>query len=90
MPAARDWHPEDIKAALRKRGWSFSRIAREHGYAMTSPRDVLRRKWSQVETIVAEIVGVPAAKIWPSRYGNRRRARRDRRSGTDRRIPQGG
>jgi len=63
-----DWHPADIKAALEKRGYSFRRIAREMGYAMKSCDSVLRRPFGPVEERVAEIIGVPAATLWPSRY----------------------
>lgn len=63
-----DWHPADIKAALAKKGYSFARIAREHGYVVNSCNSVLVRTWSQVQQIVADIIGVPPESIWPSRY----------------------
>lgn len=63
-----DWHPADIKAALAKQGYSFAKIAREKGYASTSPNTVLSRPWKIMEKIVSEIIGVPPEKIWPSRY----------------------
>lgn len=69
-----DWHPADIKAALAKavdaqgRGYSFARIANEHGYVSNSPNTVLWRPWSTMERIVADIVGVEPWTIWPSRY----------------------
>lgn len=62
------WHPADIKAALEKRGYSFRRIAREMDYALKSCDSVLRRPMGPVEERVAEIIGVPAAELWPSRY----------------------
>ncbi len=80
--ASGDWHPADIKAALEKRGYTFSRIAREHGYALKSPSDVLRYTWSQMERIVADIIGVHPKEIWPSRYdsqGNPKRSRQTTR-----------
>lgn len=67
--ASSDWHPADIKAALEKKGYTFARIARENGYtALNSPNTVLRKNWSQMERIVADIVGVHPAEIWTSRY----------------------
>lgn len=64
----KDWHPADIKAALAKKGYTFARLAREHGYVKNSPPNVLHNHWSQIERIVADIVGVQPAEIWPSRY----------------------
>lgn len=64
-----DWHPADIKAALAKKGYTFARIAREHGYCSNSPNSVLWVGWKPMERIVADIVGVQPEEIWPSRYG---------------------
>ena len=61
-----DWHPADIKAALAKKGYTFARVARENGYGSKSPNMVLHKHWSQIEAIVARIIGVPAAVIWPT------------------------
>jgi Ner family transcriptional regulator len=66
-----DWHPWDIKAALGKKGYTFSRIAKENGYYPTTPCDVLRRQWPDMERILANIIGVEAWEIWPTRYDDR-------------------
>ncbi len=66
-----DWHPADIKASLAKKGYSFARIAREKGYVRNSPNMVLHKAWPIMERIVAKIVGVKPAVIWPSRYDRR-------------------
>ncbi|MGE4545797.1 MAG: transcriptional regulator [Pedobacter sp.] len=65
-----DWHPADIKAALAKKGFTFARIAREHGYRSNSPNSVLWTRWRPMERIVADIIGVAPEDIWPSRYGS--------------------
>lgn len=90
-PTAYDWHPADIKAALEKRGWTFARIAREHGYTcVATPCDVLRKPYAIMEQIVAGIIGVRPQDIWPSRYDSngvtlQPRARmRPQRLGSDR------
>ena len=67
----KDWHPADIKAAMDKKGYSFARIAREYGYVRNSPNMVLRKAWPIMERIVAKIVGVKPAVIWPGRYDRR-------------------
>ena len=68
-----DWHPADIKAALAKSGsgYTFARIAREYGYVSNAPNSVLHKAWSHMERIVAGIIGVRPADIWPSRYDRR-------------------
>ena len=63
------WHREEIKAALRMRGWSWARLARHYGYSgRGTPSDVLRRSWPFMEKVVADIIGVPPCQIWPGRY----------------------
>lgn len=61
-----DWHPADVKAALEKRGISLRRLAKEYGYSHI--QRVLVSQWWAAEQIVAQAIGVPADKIWPSRY----------------------
>lgn len=63
-----DWHPWDIKAALGKKGYSLVRVARENGYAKTSPSEVLRKPWPAMEDLIANAIGVEPWEIWPSRY----------------------
>lgn len=86
-----DWHPADIKASLAKKGYSLVRIARENGYSEGSPYIVFRKPWAPMEEIIAQIIGVPARKIWPSRYRRGRvirgpysmQRRRSLRTGTE-------
>ena len=63
------WRRDEIKAALRQRGWSFRRLGRHYGYKdERTPGDVLRRPWPFMEKVVADILGVPPSQIWPERY----------------------
>lgn len=64
----KDWHPWDIKAALGKKGYSLTRVARESGYSKTSPFDALRKPWPAMERIIADFIGKEPWEIWPSRY----------------------
>lgn len=63
-------HPEDIKAALRKRGSSQSRVARDLGVAQTSVHNVIHGacKSDRIAKAIADIVGVDRADLWPGRY----------------------
>lgn len=63
-----DWHPEDIKAELHKRGLSLAELGRRNGYADGSFKSVLRTKSKPPQQIVACALGVPPETIWPSRY----------------------
>jgi len=75
----KDWHPADIKASLAKKGYTFARVAREYGcVARNSANSVLHKPWSQIERIVAGIIGVKPSEIWPSRYDRRGRPLKER------------
>ncbi len=63
-----DWHPEDIKSEIHKRGLSFSELSRRNGYAAGSLKTVLRTPCKPYQRIVAEALGVTPEIIWPSRY----------------------
>jgi Ner family transcriptional regulator len=68
-----DWHPADIKCAMLNKGYTFARLSREMGYKnYRTPNQVLVRPWPKVESAIAEVIGVPAHRIWPSRYNRPR------------------
>lgn len=67
-PAHKDWHRADIKAALEKRGWTLRRLSQARGMAPTYLANALDRPVPRGEAIIAEVIGVPAQQIWPSRY----------------------
>ncbi|WP_082954386.1 helix-turn-helix domain-containing protein [Acidihalobacter prosperus] len=65
-----DWHPADVVAALRKAGWSLRRLSTHHGYAPTSLKEALHKRWPKAERLIADAIGKQPAQIWPSRYPN--------------------
>lgn len=68
-PAAKDWHPSDIKAAVEKAGWSLRQLGFHHGYTGDSSlSEAFRRPWPKAEGIIADAIGCQAHEIWPSRY----------------------
>ena len=67
-PPKKDWHPADVVAGLRKRGWSLRRLSAHHGYMPTVLKNALHKPWPKAERLIAEAIGVPAPVIWPSRY----------------------
>lgn len=65
---ASDWHPEDIKAAVRKSGTSLAALAREAGMAPNAFGHVLRFPRATAERVIARALDVHPKVIWPSRY----------------------
>jgi Ner family transcriptional regulator len=63
-----DWHPADVLAALKKRGYSLAGLSVAHGYHATAAGKALKRRWPAVEALIADAIGVPPSRIWPSRY----------------------
>ncbi|GGG30745.1 hypothetical protein GCM10010964_18330 [Caldovatus sediminis] len=77
-----DWHPEDIKAAVRKTGVTLTALAQRHGLAGSAVRVTLIKPWPRVEAIVAAHLGRRPQDIWPSRYDASGQPLRGRRPGT--------
>lgn len=64
-----DWHSEDIKGAIRKRGSTLSALAKSHGIsAQALSQAILERSSARAEIIIAEFIGLHPQQIWPSRY----------------------
>jgi Ner family transcriptional regulator len=64
-----DWHSEDVKAAIRKRGSTLTALAKSNGITLQAlSRAILERSSARAENIIAEFIGVHPMQIWPSRY----------------------
>lgn len=61
-------HPADIRAMLQKQNMSLSELSRINGFHPTAGSRALRTPWPTMEGIIADAIGIPAQKIWPSRY----------------------
>jgi len=68
MTTPEDWHPEQIKAAIRMRGTTLTALALSAGYRESAVIRTLRHCWPAVEQIIAQFLGVHPQDIWPSRY----------------------
>lgn len=69
----KDWHREDIKAAIRKHDISVADLARANGYNNPSTfANVFRMPYPKVERIIAKFLGAQPEEIWPSRYQEKR------------------
>lgn len=69
---ALDWHPADVLAALKKRGHSLAGLSAANGYHATAAGKALKRSWPALELVIAEAIGIPPQRIWPSRYSHPR------------------
>ena len=64
-----DWHPEDIKAAIRKRGSNVAVLAKNAGLSKQALGMCLEHRVSERgEKIIASFLGLKPHQIWPSRY----------------------
>lgn len=64
-----DWHPEDIKAEIRKRGSNVAQLALAAGLTRSTLGACLERRVSaRGERIIADFLGLKPHQIWPSRY----------------------
>lgn len=69
---SRGWHPEDIKAALRKAGTTPSALSRQHGYTPGAVSMAIRgvRVSGPLRKIVSRALGVPVRELWPAKESN--------------------
>lgn len=77
------WHPEDIKAAIRKRGTTLTKLATDNGLSDSMCRAALIRPQPEADKVISRFLGVPLSELWPSRYdedGNAIRHVRDEAS----------
>jgi Ner family transcriptional regulator len=63
-----DWHPADVQAALKKRGFSLAGLSAANGYHPTAAGKALKHRWPALEKLIAAAIGIPPQEIWPSRY----------------------
>lgn len=81
----RNWHPEDIKAAVRKAGWTLTALSLANGLPEHSCRHACRHPNFEGEIAIARVLGIAASQIWPNRFfpdGTRRHQRRQRLKAT--------
>ncbi len=85
-----DWHPEQVKAAIRMGGLPLDELSRRNGYHRSACRRALKFAWPAVEKIIADALGLTPQAIWPSRYDAKGKplTRRNSRSARRRRHRQ--
>lgn len=67
---ARIWHPEDIKAELRKRYGTIRKVAASWGLTQPTVSNVLvdAGRSMRVERMISETLEVPLHELWPERW----------------------
>lgn len=64
----REWHREDIKAEVRKRGSSLFALARAHSLDPNTMTRSLRERFPTYHGVISRFLGVPAQELWPHWY----------------------
>lgn len=64
----RNWHKEDIKAELRKRGTNLHALARQNGLVPNHMTRSLRLRFPTYHAVIAGFLGVPVQELWPHWY----------------------
>lgn len=62
------WHPEQIKAAVRMRDTTLSKLALDNGCAESVCRSALIRSSPTGEAIISAFLNVSLHELWPDRY----------------------
>ncbi|MDU4301668.1 MULTISPECIES: helix-turn-helix domain-containing protein [Eikenella] len=68
---SQDWHPADIMAALKKRGWTISALAREANVHRSTIWCALHKPYPKSERLIAAALDMNPEQIWPQRYAAR-------------------
>lgn len=74
----KEYHPEDIKAAVRKRGTTLAHLSREAGLCSAACSLSLRHPIPAANRAVAAFLGLALHQLWPQWYtpaGKRIRSR---------------
>jgi Ner family transcriptional regulator len=68
MKVNEHWHPETIKAEIRRRGFALNDIDRRYRLPLRTCAHALYQPGPRGEKAIARFLGIPAATLWPSRY----------------------
>lgn len=63
-----DWHPEEVGAAVRIAGTTFSELSRRAGLPVHAGYIAAKRPHHDGEIAIASFLGLTPQDIWPSRF----------------------
>lgn len=64
-----DWHPAQVVAELRMKGYSLRQLSILNGYSPGVLATALQKPYPMAEALIADALGMKPAQIWPTRYG---------------------
>ncbi len=65
----RGWHPEDLKAAIRKTGITLSKLSLDKGFSESTVRQAILFTFCPAgERVIAEHLQIHPHELWPDRY----------------------
>lgn len=67
-PPVRNQHPEDIKAAVRKRGTTLTKVSEDAGLGKSTCRVALQKPIPAGNKAIASFLGKPINVLWPEWY----------------------
>lgn len=67
-PPAQNMHPEDVKAAVRKKFGSLAALARQNGVSDSVVRAALIRPQPTGNRIIAKCLELSVHELWPEWY----------------------
>ncbi|WP_394703268.1 transcriptional regulator [uncultured Cohaesibacter sp.] len=67
-PRKKDMEPADILHLLRKKRLSYADLDRKFGLSRGSALHASRKPHEPGEQALSDVLGMPAHRIWPSRY----------------------
>lgn len=62
------WHPQDILAAVRKRGSSLRALGLKNGFAQDTLHKALKQRFPNAHAVIAQHIGVSRHELWPDWY----------------------
>lgn len=68
MSSSLPWHPEDIKAAIKKTGVTLRDLANRNGSSPAVLSSCMRQPLPTGNRIISEYLGVPLHVLWPHWY----------------------
>ncbi|WP_417783338.1 helix-turn-helix domain-containing protein [Terasakiella pusilla] len=69
-PPVQNMHPEDVKAAVRKKFGSLAALARQNGVSDSVVRAALIRPQPTGNRIIAKCLELSVHQLWPEWYGS--------------------
>ncbi len=68
MTEENGWHPQDIVAAVRKKGSSLQALGRQHGFSRVTFNRATQERFPRAHQVIAAFLGVKRQEIWPQFY----------------------